>query len=82
MTSYPKKGKRSSRPGTAAKGKSEKLGNPYFYRHEMGGDEMRMREIMGNDYSKPAKPRRGERTTNGIPANPMRWDMMKGFGNL
>jgi len=82
VTTYPKKGKKSSRPGTAAKGKTEVLGSVYFYRHEMSGDEIRMREVDNNDYSKSAKPRPSEKTTDGFPVNPRLLDVMKGFGNL
>ena len=70
--SFPKKGKKGGRPGTADKGRSETLGSPYFYRSERGGDESRAQQIYENIYGKADKARPKERTTKGFPVSPRR----------
>jgi hypothetical protein len=70
-TSYPKRGKKGSRPGSGAGNQgigseSEKIGHPYHYRHEMGSSEVRSRELYDNDYGKTAapQPQRGGRAVS------------------
>ena len=71
-TSYPKKGKKGSRPGVEVKGSTETMGSPYFFRCEKGGDETRAQQIYENIYGKADKGRRKERTTKGFPVSPRR----------
>lgn len=69
-TTAPKKGKKSSRPGKDTAPKSEEMGSPYFFRHEKGGEEVRMREVYDNDYGKKTKDR--SPTDKGFPVSPRR----------
>lgn len=67
--SFPKAGKKSSRPGTAAKNKSQELGSCYFYRHDMLGGE-RTRQLADNDYGVRAQKK--TKKTGGLRVNPRR----------
>lgn len=67
--SYPKRGKKSSRPGTAAQFKEQKLGSCYFSRQTMLSSD-RLRELGANDYGKKAQAKKKE--IAGIAVNPRR----------
>ena len=67
---FPKRGKKSTAPSSGRLGRKvvdQELGDPYRYRHSMGGDQVRMRELYDNDYGKDAAPvpERG-----GVPVSP------------
>lgn len=70
--SFPKKGKKSSRPGKVDKDPigTQRTGNPYFFRHDTGGDEKRVREIYSNDYGKKAQ--KTDKVLAGFPVSPRR----------
>jgi hypothetical protein len=70
VETFPKKGKKSSRPGTAAKDSSERLGSPYYYRCEKGGTDKRARELLENDYGKEAQET--DKVRDGFPVSPRR----------
>lgn len=70
FTNGRKSGKKGSRPGTAAKGMTQKLGSPYWWRHDMGGDETRERELGRNDYGKKAQ--KTDKVDERIPVSPRR----------
>ena len=72
FTTAPKKGKKSSSPGTDTKPQAEETGSPYFYRCEKGGDEKRMREIYDNRYGKADKAVAKPRNDKGFPVSPRR----------
>lgn len=67
---WPKAGKKSSRPGVEVAPQSEKPGDPYHYRCSKGGAETRDRELQSNDYGKKAQKVRPP--PSGIAVDPRR----------
>lgn len=78
---YRKKGKKGKNPGKTEPVVEETLGDVYHYRHEMGGEERRMREIHQNQYGKkqPEEPMLDlydpDANDKGFPVSPRRTEI-------
>ncbi len=73
FTNGRKSGKHGAKPGKPDKDPQydEELGSPYFYRHEKGGDERRMKELLDNNY-KVGDNTSKDRNDAGFPVSPRR----------